>query len=198
MTEAANELEIQSSHIWGCCNGQRKTAGGYGWQYPEIVLNEGEVWGVAHVLGEHADGPETIRVTNHGRVWRRKGVTSFGSATPEGYLFIRLLGRLTYMVHRLVALAFVANVDDKPTVNHLDRDKTNNKTSNLCWATDQEQAEHVVATTPLEEQVRPKLRKAVLQYKSGKLVAQHESLKAAAAAVGGKSAAISACLAGGG
>jgi hypothetical protein len=44
-----------------------------------------------------------------------------------------------YMVHRLVAETFIPNTENKPTVDHIDRDATNNHVSNLRWATHSEQ-----------------------------------------------------------
>uniref|UniRef100_A0A6C0ADX3 HNH nuclease domain-containing protein n=1 Tax=viral metagenome TaxID=1070528 RepID=A0A6C0ADX3_9ZZZZ len=44
-----------------------------------------------------------------------------------------------YKVHRLVAISFLKNPENKPTVDHIDRQRINNKVENLKWATSSEQ-----------------------------------------------------------
>lgn len=52
-----------------------------------------------------------------------------------GYCRVTLSDRKVHKVHRLVALHFIENPENKPCVDHIDRDRTNNHVNNLRWAT---------------------------------------------------------------
>ena len=65
--------------------------------------------------------------------------------TGYGYLVVSFKvdgKRVNQYVHRLVATAFLDNPEDKPQVNHKDRNKHNNNVENLEWVTASENVCH--------------------------------------------------------
>jgi len=66
------------------------------------------------------------------------------SSGYKGVLLSVNAKRKRFSVHRLVAMAFLENPENKPNVNHKDFDKFNNKVENLEWCTQKENAIHSV------------------------------------------------------
>lgn len=100
------------------------------------------------------DGYENLyKVSNYGNVktfnWRnsKKEAILRPAKTKCGYMQVALQkdGKLkSYKLHRLVAQAFLMNEYNKPQVNHIDCNKTNNNVNNLEWCTPKENTAHSI------------------------------------------------------
>jgi hypothetical protein len=80
--------------------------------------------------------------------FNHKGRLLKAAANRDGYLQVALSrnNKLeTFLVHRLVGLAFIPNPAEKYTVNHKDGVKSNCNVDNLEWATKSEQTIHALA-----------------------------------------------------
>jgi hypothetical protein len=81
--------------------------------------------------------------------WRNSGKTAIlkPATDKKGYLRVglQIKGKLrTQKVHRLVALAFIPNPENKPQVNHKNSIKSDNNIKNLEWVTNRENVIHSV------------------------------------------------------
>lgn len=82
--------------------------------------------------------------TQDGHIWSYKS-NKFLSETPQqkGYLKVTLFKKgypkKCIYVHKLIALTYISNPENKETVDHIDRNKTNNCYTNLRWASRSEQ-----------------------------------------------------------
>lgn len=75
----------------------------------------------------------------------RKRVGRILCSSGRGYCIVNLYKNgknKGFLVHRLVAKAFIPNPELKPEVNHLDEDKSNNCSWNLEWTTSSENQLH--------------------------------------------------------
>ena len=90
-------------------------------------------------------GHESYEVSTGGRI-RHGGKILRGGDNGQGYLRVSFAdgNRETIYIHRLVAMAFIENPFNKPCVNHIDNNPSNNNVNNLEWCTKQENTDHMV------------------------------------------------------
>jgi hypothetical protein len=115
------------------------------------------------------------QVSDTGLVRNSKGLVLKPSVSSgyKRHLLSNCKTRKQFLVHRLVAQCFCENKDNKPEVNHIDGDKTNNEAKNLEWVTARENTQHATSLG-LRSNVGPK-KKVVINgvvYKSVKEAAK--------------------------
>lgn len=123
------------------------------------------------------DGYPDYEISSCGRVrsqkeWRgRQGYITSGSDRGQGYRVVDLIGekRKRFYVHRLVAQHFVPNPMNKPCVNHIDCNPSNNSAENLEWCTNKENSEWMkkLGRNQRTELWRSRLRDSIVE-KMGK------------------------------
>ena len=80
-------------------------------------------------------------VSNYGNVRRIGKKMLKPGLNTKGYYYVSLSknGKVTKKtIHRLVAIAFIPNPDDKPFIDHIDHNRKNNNVNNLRWCTSSE------------------------------------------------------------
>lgn len=142
-TAAGESVGASQAAISAACLGARRGVNEYRFEYEQTVVTplENECWS-AIVFG---DIDTNWRVSNYGRLLTSDGQLVKPKPQRSGYVRVRVKHKLVF-VHRLVANAFLpVATDSSATVDHIDRDKTNNRADNLRWCTPSQQVQHALA-----------------------------------------------------
>ncbi len=88
-------------------------------------------------------GYRGYQISNKGRVWNAKKqrfVATFhnNNGYEQVHMYANNGKRKHELVHRLVALAFIDNPENKPEVNHINHIRDDNDVENLEWVTKSE------------------------------------------------------------
>jgi len=94
-------------------------------------------------MEEWKEYEDDYMVSSYGRFYSKifGRCLSIKSLTKDGYIKVAPHEH-TKLLNRIVAQTFIPNPDSKPTVNHIDGNKTNNRVDNLEWSTRSEQMIH--------------------------------------------------------
>jgi hypothetical protein len=113
-------------------NNKQKSSYGFKWKKVEHNDLEDEEWREVIINNNKTEG---YFVSSLGRFKNKKGIIMKDyKPHHSGYIYLRVNIK-KYALHRLIAQTFIPNLENKPFVNHIDGNKTNNAVNNLEWVT---------------------------------------------------------------
>lgn len=153
-------------------------------------------------------GHKTYFVNQIGEVYSKRSNKKLKPSKDKyGYLYYVIsenYERTTMKAHRIVAQAFIENPLNKPTVNHKNGNRSDNRVENLEWATHREQLtdvrtyQNIMARAAKTDyramgEKRNFGRRKTAVYREGELLDVYESLRTATKAYGANYSKASMC-----
>lgn len=166
-----------------------------------------EHWKPTHIFSDN------YYVSDFGKVYSvRTGKTLKHGVDRYGYPTCVLCvegERYTFKIHKLVALAFIPNPENKPCIDHINGIKDDNRAENLRWCDCKENSNNPITLVKLRKNAMdnmPKMyaasvkrnfgRKAVEVYKDGNLIGVFATQRQAAIFTGATEGDVSGCVSG--
>jgi hypothetical protein len=132
------------------------TSFGYKWSIHKTDIDEDEIWKQIPIYLTKND--TNYYISNKGKIKVKDKIKN--RYCKNNCYYVVSIKYTLYYVHRLVALTFLDNPENKEFVNHKDGNKLNNLLENLEWATCLENNIHAIQSG------LSKRRKNVIQYDS--------------------------------
>jgi len=146
LTEIRGIFLIMEKEIW-------KDVPGYVGRYK--VSNLGRVYSVERTIMRSNNNPQTI-----------KGKILKCSVSHYGYVVVCFEGK-HHKVHRLVAMAFIPNPDNKPEIDHINTNRTDNRVENLHWVSHKENFANPISRKNLSHTISQAQREQLSQTQKG-------------------------------
>jgi hypothetical protein len=131
-----------SSKICAVANGNRNIAYNFKWEYyNEIEKINNEIW--REIPLELTNNKKNYFISSYARFKNTKGRIITDYKHSSGYKRLSIECK-SFLLHRLVAITFIPNLENKEQVNHIDGNKLNNNLENLEWVTNTENQIHKI------------------------------------------------------
>ena len=135
----SNSIHNTRGNLSCAVRGIYNSSSGFKWVLDDQPYLDNEEWKPVKIDGLEINN---YFVSNLGRFKNSKGVIMENyKPHHSGYIYVRV-NKNKYALHRLIATTFIENLTNKPSVNHIDGNKTNNCVTNLEWVTIQENNQH--------------------------------------------------------
>ena len=116
------------------------------------------------------------QVSNFGRIKSLKSnIILKPQKEKNGYLRFKLKFGTKFksvLAHRIVAMAFIPNPENKPQIDHKDGNRINNKADNLCWVTQTENVNNPITRKTFVN----KFAFQVIQLKNNEVIEMFDSV----------------------